>query len=83
MLWDKVMTMNLLKYLDRNPKTIVVVLAGSGHSWKYGMPAQLSSMSTLPFRVLLPNIPGRLTMQSATFDDADYLMLGVDEAPLH
>jgi len=83
MLWDKVMAMNLLEYVERNPKTIVVVLAGSGHSWKYGIPAQLSAMSKVSTRVLLPNIPGRITMDGASFEDADYLMLGVEEAPLH
>jgi uncharacterized iron-regulated protein len=83
MLWDKVMAINVHEYMVKNPDTIVVVLAGSGHSWKYGIPAQLSEMGAVPYRVLLPDIPGRLTVDEASQRDTDYLMLGVDEAPLH
>ena len=83
MLWDKIMAKNLNEYLVNNPETTVVVLAGSGHSWKYGIPTQLKEISDIPFRVLLPEIPGRLVEEGASVKDADYLMLGVDEAPLH
>jgi hypothetical protein len=34
-------------------------------------------------RVLLPEVPGRIGPGNITTDDADYLLLGVDEAPLH
>ena len=35
------------------------------------------------FRVLLPEVPGRIDAATITSDQADYLLLGVDEAPLH
>jgi uncharacterized iron-regulated protein len=83
MLWDKVMATNLKHYLDKNPDKTVVVLAGGGHSWKYGIPSQFEEISDIPFRVLLPEIPGRLAEEGASHKDTDYLMLGVEEAPLH
>ena len=83
MLWDKIMAINLKEYLLKNPDTSVVVLAGSGHSWKYGIPTQLADIGNFSYRVLLPDIPGRLAAEGASFGDTDYLMLGLDEAPLH
>lgn len=83
LLWDMVMAKNLLDYLQDNPDTTVVVLAGNGHSWKYGIPNQFDKLIKFPYRVLLPEIPGRLQEQSVTVDDTDYLLLGADRAPLH
>ena len=83
LLWDKVMAKNLVDYLTANPGKVVVVLAGSGHSWKYGIPAQLKEISDIPYRVLLPEFPGRWGEDNVSFKDTDYLLLGVEEAPLH
>jgi hypothetical protein len=33
--------------------------------------------------VLLPDIPGRIAPEDATVEEADYLMLGLEEGPLH
>lgn len=83
LLWDKIMARNALRYLRDHPDTMMVVLAGSGHSWKYGIPAQLTREAKISFRVLLPEIPGRLEAGEVTPEDADYLMLGLEEGPLH
>lgn len=83
MLWDTVMAETLLDYLAAHPEHVVVILAGSGHAWKYGIPEQVRRRSEVPFRVLLPEIPGRISEEDATAVEADYLMLGLDQAPLH
>ena len=83
LLWDKVMAKNLVAYLRDHPNTTVVVLAGSGHSWKHGIPKQLKQLDAIPFRVVLPELPGRVQEQSISPEDADYLLLGVDQGPLH
>lgn len=83
MLWDSVMAENLLDYLERNPDAIIVVLAGSGHAWKHGIPEQIRRRQEFPMRILLPEVPGRIEPANMTTDEADYLLLGVDEAPLH
>ena len=82
MLWDGVMARGLVRYLDKHPDTTVVVLAGAGHAWKYGIPSRVSEQSLIPMRVLLPEIPGRIGKQNATAQEADYLLLGVDKGPL-
>lgn len=83
LLWDKVMAINLLEYLDDNPGKTVVVLAGSGHAWKYGIPEQISERSDYDYLVLMPQIDNRLTRETATTEEVDYLLMGVEQGPLH
>ena len=75
LVWDTAMAWSLLRYLEKNPKATVVVVAGSGHSWKLGIPAQIRSRSTLPFRVILPEIPGRVDKENIALKEADYVWL--------
>lgn len=75
LVWDTAMAWSLLRYLEKNPDTTVVVVAGSGHSWKLGIPAQIQSRSELPFRVILPEVPGRVDKKNITLNEADYVWL--------
>lgn len=75
MLWDSVMAWNLLRFLEANPEHKIVVLAGNGHAWKRGIPAQIRRRSSIPYRVILPEIPGRLERANVSLEDADYLWL--------
>ncbi|MFH7319164.1 ChaN family lipoprotein [Desulfurivibrio sp. D14AmB] len=77
LLWDRVMAVNLLRFLAANPEHRVVVLVGNGHAWKHGIPAQLAAVSDAPisYRVVMPEIPGRIDRASASVHDADFLWL--------
>jgi uncharacterized iron-regulated protein len=75
MVWDKSMAWNLLDYRKKDPKRIVVVLAGVGHAWKRGIAEQVSQESKLSIRSILPYLPGQVDQKSATIKDADYLLL--------
>ena len=77
LVWDTAMAWTLLRFLEKNPKATVAVIAGSGHSWKLGIPAQIRSRSTLPFRVILPEIPGRSERGNISLAEADYVWLGL------
>jgi uncharacterized iron-regulated protein len=77
LVWDTAMAWSLLSYLEKNPKSTVVVVAGSGHSWKKGIPAQIRSRSKLPFRVILPEVPGRVDKKNIALNEADYVWLGL------
>lgn len=77
LVWDTAMASNLLRFAQANPSYTVVVLAGSGHAWKRGIPAQVGRLGPLPLRVLVPELPGRLERRAATAADADYLWLGL------
>ena len=77
LLWDTAMAKHLNDFLTRQPDYQVVVLAGSGHSWKYGIPHQLTKLAPRPFRVLLPEVPGRIDRTRASVADTDFLWLDV------
>ncbi len=75
MVWDKTMAWHLLEFLKRNPLRTVVVLAGVGHSWKRGIPEQVRRQSNFRYTVILPEMPGHIGIDTATTDDADYILL--------
>ena len=75
LVWDTVMAINALDYLDSHPDTIVVILAGTGHARKPAIPEQIRKRSKLPYAVILPEIPGRLDRNTISSKEADYIML--------
>lgn len=75
--WDTAMAWNLLAFLKEHPGYTVVVLAGSGHAWKRGIPEQVQRRQGVPHRVILPEMPDRLERSTVTVADTDYLWLGV------
>jgi uncharacterized iron-regulated protein len=79
LLWDTMMARHLVEFLRDNPQYRVVVLAGSGHAWKFGIPRQLLDQMNVTYRVVLPEVNLRLTRDQLTPEVADYLWL--DEGP--
>jgi uncharacterized iron-regulated protein len=77
LVWDTAMAWSLLGFLEKNRNSTVVVIAGSGHSWKRGIPAQVGSRSDVPSRVILPEITGRVDREHTTVNEADYVWLGL------
>jgi len=47
LVWDKAMAIHALRYLESNPDSTMVILAGTGHAWKKGIPEQLRQRSSL------------------------------------
>jgi uncharacterized iron-regulated protein len=77
LLWDKSMAWHLLNYLKDHPDRTAVVLAGTGHAWKRGIPEQIKEMSDgIKYKVLLPEVPDYIDPQNITTDDADYILRG-------
>lgn len=77
MVWDTTMAYRTVRYLEENPGETMVVLAGSGHSWKRGIPEQVRRQSRLSFTSVLPEAENGLSRTSVTADDTDYLWLGI------
>jgi uncharacterized iron-regulated protein len=75
MVWDKTMAWNLMEFLKKNPQRTVVVLAGTGHSWKRGIPEQVERLSGPPYTVILPEVPELTNSRTVRSPDADYLLL--------
>ncbi|HKJ29329.1 MAG: ChaN family lipoprotein [Desulfuromonadales bacterium] len=79
LLWDTMMARNLVDFLQENPEYRVVVLAGSGHAWKFGIPTQMLEQAEISYRVLLPEVVSRVDRQSVTREITDYLWLDEGE----
>jgi uncharacterized iron-regulated protein len=76
LVWDKVMALNIADRLRRDPGRTVVVLAGSGHAWRRGIPAQLRQLAPdVRSAVVMPLIDGKITPERVTADDADFVVL--------
>lgn len=75
LLWDTMMARNIIRFLKENPEYRMVVLAGSAHAWKFGIPRQLAEQSDISYRVLLPEIDVRINRTNLAPDLTDYLWL--------
>ena len=75
LVWDKVMAINALEYLKANPKSSMILLTGTGHAWKKGIPEQIRQRAELPYAVILPQIPGNIEPGTISQKDADYIIL--------
>jgi len=75
LVWDTVMAINALDFVEAHPQHVMVIVTGNGHAWKGGIPAQISDRSDVPVSVILPEIPGVTEPGRVDTDDADYLFL--------
>jgi uncharacterized iron-regulated protein len=75
LIWDTAMARNIIDFLKKNPNYRMVVLAGSGHAWKPGIPRQLAEQSEISYKVILPEILGRSDRKNISVKSADYLWL--------
>ncbi len=77
LVWDKAMAVNAVKFVESAPERRMVILAGTGHARKGGIPRQLASLGQTSYAVVLPEIPGVLDAQTVGVGDADYLLQGL------
>ncbi len=73
--WDKTMAWNVTGFLEKNPRRTVIVLAGTGHLWKRGIPGQIGGRPAILSAVILPEIPGHIERKGMMTRDADYILL--------
>ena len=75
MVWDNGMAHNAIEYMEKNPGKKMVVLAGGGHSWKRGIPAQVERLSAYKSVVLMPDSES-MDIEKVGPEDADYIITG-------
>ena len=76
LVWDTAMAIQAANHLEQHPDRIMVLLAGSGHARKMGIPFQFTSRApTIPVTVLMPHTPGIFDADTLTTDDADFLIM--------
>jgi len=75
LVWDSAMAVYAIDYLRQHPDSVLVILAGSGHARKLGIPAQLAKRTILPYAVLLPETTGIFDAAHTSVQDADFIIL--------
>jgi uncharacterized iron-regulated protein len=76
MVWDTAMAIYALEYLDKNPGSKMVILAGSVHAWKRAIPGQIATMRPdMTVSVILPAPDGKAGQEKLTAEDADYFVV--------
>ncbi len=73
-LWDQAMAYYLDRYLKSKKDVTVVVLAGTIHSWKYGIPKQLEKFGRYKITSIVQDNPF-YSNKDVTIDEADYMVL--------
>jgi len=68
------MAWNIAKYRQKHAAAKVVVLAGTWHAVKNGVPELLSAYGKFTCKVILPELT-ELTLENATVSEADYLIM--------
>lgn len=74
LVWDSVMAIAALDYLAQHPRAVVVILTGTGHARKPGIPAQIRKRGDVPVTVFLPLVPGSIDKHTVGPKEADYLV---------
>jgi len=77
LVWDTVMAINALDYLNKNPQAMIVLLTGTGHAQKNAIPRQIRKRSQVAHAVILPEVKGIIDSETVDQSDADYIMLGL------
>lgn len=75
LVWDTAMAMHAVEYLEHHPDAVMVLIAGSGHARKLGIPTQLDKITPWAYAVVLPETEGVFDAQRLTIADADYILL--------
>ena len=79
LVWDKVMAVHATDFLAANPAHSMVVITGTGHAWKKGIPEQVGQRSKASYAVFLPEVPNRIEKGKIGLQDADYLVLDLEK----
>ena len=80
LVWDTAMAIYALEYLKDHPERTVVVLCGMIHAWKKAAPEQAARENAdVEQAVIQPSVKGRWTPGNVSKQDADYLIIGMEE----
>ena len=74
LVWDYAMARVVAAYLAEHPGRTVVVLCGTFHAWRHGIPLQLEKISPgISKRIILPSSDRSLLNYDILIADADYV----------
>lgn len=72
-LWDQAMAFYIDRYLKSDNNSIMVVLAGTFHAWKHGIPRQLGRFDKYKITSIIQDNP--LNGKDITLEETDFLII--------
>jgi uncharacterized iron-regulated protein len=75
LVWDNIMAVNSVAYLNSNPESVMVLMAGAAHVRKQAVPNQMRKRQDISYTVILPEVPGNIDRETVDGTDADFLFL--------
>jgi uncharacterized iron-regulated protein len=74
LVWDHAMARAIAGYVAANPGRTLVVLCGTFHAWRHGIPQQIERVSAgIPLRIILPSSDKTFLNYDIFLADADYV----------
>jgi uncharacterized iron-regulated protein len=71
--WDAAMARTIAAYLRDNPGRTMLVMCGTFHAWRHGIPERLSALTDVPVRIILPAGDDTVQKYDILLEDADYV----------
>ncbi len=75
LVWDNIMAVNSVAYLNSNPESVMVLMAGAAHVRKQAVPNQIRKREDISYTVILPEVLGDIDRETVDGEDADFLFL--------
>jgi uncharacterized iron-regulated protein len=74
LVWDHAMARAIAGYVAANPDRTLVVLCGTFHAWRHGIPQRLARISAgTRYRIILPSSDTTFLHYDIFLEDADYI----------
>jgi uncharacterized iron-regulated protein len=71
--WDAAMARSIADYLRDHPDRSMVVMCGTLHAWRHGIPGRLAAITDAPVRVILPSGDDSMLKYDILLEDADFV----------
>jgi uncharacterized iron-regulated protein len=71
--WDAAMARAIADFLRANPKRTMLVICGTFHAWRHGIPERLAELTKVPLRIVLPSDDDSVLRYDILLEDADYV----------
>jgi uncharacterized iron-regulated protein len=73
LLRNKMMAINLLRYLIKHPDEKILVLTGVGHAMRRGVPDEVTNIKAVKIKIVMPQLD-ELAAEALKKGDADYIL---------
>jgi uncharacterized iron-regulated protein len=71
--WDTATARTIADFLRAEPDRTLLVICGTFHAWRHGIPERLAEIADVPIRIVLPSGDESVLRYDILLEDADYV----------